>query len=320
MKIEHHISQLLYRYQCVTVPGFGAFLTETQSAQLHEGTHTFSPPKKVVSFNSHIKNNDGLLANHIAQVEKISFEVAVSNIMNEVAAWKNNLQIYGGISLHNIGELFFNSEHNLVFTPTNQINYLTDSFGLSSYVSPAVKREVYKQEVEELEEKAPIALTPERRNGSGVLKYAAMFVLGAGLLTTGGFLGNNYYQSQIKEQTLLVETKVQQQVNQKIQEATFFIENPIPNVTLSVDGSENSTTTKAYHLVAGVYQKEFYANKLFAELQQLGYKPTRLAPNKFGAFPVIYGSYTSYIEAQNALTKIQSEHNPEAWIMIKELK
>ena len=49
MKIEHHISQLLYRYQCVTVPGFGAFLTDTQSAQLHEGTHTFFPPKKVVS-------------------------------------------------------------------------------------------------------------------------------------------------------------------------------------------------------------------------------------------------------------------------------
>ena len=36
MNLEYHISQLLYRYQCVTIPGFGAFLTDYQSAQWHE--------------------------------------------------------------------------------------------------------------------------------------------------------------------------------------------------------------------------------------------------------------------------------------------
>ena len=46
MKIEPYIAQLLYRYQCVTVPGFGAFLTEIQSAQLIESSNSFFPPKK----------------------------------------------------------------------------------------------------------------------------------------------------------------------------------------------------------------------------------------------------------------------------------
>jgi CCDC81-like prokaryotic HU domain 1 len=69
MKIESYIAQLLYRYQCVTVPGFGAFLTEIQSAQLNVNSNSFYPPKKLVSFNSFLKNNDGLLANHIAQAE-----------------------------------------------------------------------------------------------------------------------------------------------------------------------------------------------------------------------------------------------------------
>ena len=58
MKIEDSISQLLYRYQCVTVPGFGAFLTEFQSAQLHENSNTFYPPKKLISFNPYLKNYD----------------------------------------------------------------------------------------------------------------------------------------------------------------------------------------------------------------------------------------------------------------------
>jgi hypothetical protein len=60
MQLETYISDLLYRYDCVTIPGFGAFLTQRVSAKIHESTHTFYPPKK-----------DGLLANYIAEVEKI---------------------------------------------------------------------------------------------------------------------------------------------------------------------------------------------------------------------------------------------------------
>ena len=316
--MDLYLSDLLYRYQCVTVPGFGAFLTEIQSAQLHESSHSFYPPKKLVSFNPYLKNNDGLLANHIAQSEKMSYEVAVSIIENQVTSWKSKLNDFGAITIKNIGEISLNNERNLVFSPYDQVNYLTSSFGLTNYNSPAVKREVYKQEVEALEEKTPIVFTPEKRSSNNFMKYAAIFVLGAGLLTSGGYFGNEYYQNKIQLETLAIQTKVQKQVEQKIQEATFVIDIPLPNVTLSVD--ENATENKAYHVVAGVYQKEFYANKLFAELQNLGYKPIRLEPNKFGMFPVLYGSFSSYTEAYNAMMEIKKTHNPEAWMMIKEIK
>ena len=36
----------------------------------------------------------------------------------------------------NIGEILVNSENNWVFKPNHAINYLTDSFGLSSFNSP----------------------------------------------------------------------------------------------------------------------------------------------------------------------------------------
>ena len=82
MNIQPYIAQLLYRYQCVTVPGFGAFLTEIQSAQLTESSHSFFPPKKIISFNGQLQNNDGLLANHIAQAEKTSYEYNENKITN----------------------------------------------------------------------------------------------------------------------------------------------------------------------------------------------------------------------------------------------
>ena len=122
MKMDQYISQLLYRYQCVTVPGFGAFLTEIQSAQLHQDSHSFYPPKKLISFNAYLKNNDGLLANHIAQAEKMSYEVAVTIIENQVAIWKSKLNDFGAITIKNIGDLSLNAERNLVFVPSDQVN------------------------------------------------------------------------------------------------------------------------------------------------------------------------------------------------------
>ena len=312
MKIEQYISQLLFRYQCVTVPGFGAFLTEFQSAQLDENSHSFYPPKKMVSFNPFIKNNDGLLANHLAQAEKISYEIAVNSIQNEVSHWKTKILEFGNISLKNIGDFSLNSENNIVFVPVDQINYLTASFGLSSFVSPAVKREVYKEEVEQLEEKAPVIFTPEKRRNYSVLKYAAVFLLSAGITGTVGY---KYYENKIAQETLIVETNVQKKVNQKIQEATFYISNPLPAVTLTVPEEK-----LPYSVVAGAFRIESNAEEQYQRLLELGFKKAkRLAPNKHGLFPVVYGSYSTYSEAHEAMKNIQKSDNKDAWLLVDEL-
>ena len=66
MQLETYISDLLYRYECVVIPDFGAFLTQPVSARIDESNFTFYPPKKELSFNEQLKNNDGLLAKYIA--------------------------------------------------------------------------------------------------------------------------------------------------------------------------------------------------------------------------------------------------------------
>jgi hypothetical protein len=312
MKIELYIAQLLYRYQCVTVPGFGAFLTEIQSAQLIESSNSFFPPKKMISFNAYLKNNDGLLANHIAQSEKTSYEYAVSAIQFEVFSWKKALQENGRFSIKNVGDLCLNADNNLIFTPFDQTNYLTSSFGLSPFVSPVVKREVFEKVVEIIEEKEPIVFQPEEiRTSRPYLKYAAIFVLGLGLT---GSIGYPIYQNQIANQTVLVETAVQKQVQNKIQEATFFIESPLPAVTLSVKDGK-----MPYHIMAGAFRKEENAQKIFEKLTAQGFKAKRLAPNKHGLFPVLYGSYATYAEAEKAKSEIQETQNEEAWILIESL-
>jgi hypothetical protein len=311
MNIEPYIAQLLYRYQCVTVPGFGAFLTEIQSAQLIESSNSFFPPKKMISFNAYLKNNDGLLANHIAQAEKTSYEYAISAIQYEVFNWKKALQENGLFAIKNVGNFSLNADKNLIFTPYDQTNYLTNSFGLSAFVSPMVKRELFEQKIEALEKDEVIVFTPERKRTSVYLKYAAIFVLGLGVT---GAIGYPIYQQQIANETILVESAVQKQVQNKIQEATFFIKNPIPAVTLTVKEEKMS-----YHIMAGAFREERNAQKAFERLSDQGYKARRIPQNKYGLFPVLYGSYATFPEAEKAKQEIQKTVNPDAWILIESL-
>jgi len=311
MNIQPYIAKLLYRYQCVTVPGFGAFLTEIQSAQLIESSNSFFPPKKIISFNGQLQNNDGLLANHIAQAEKTSYEYAVSAIQFEVFNWKKMLQENGLFSLKNIGDFSLNADKNLIFKPFDQTNYLTNSFGLSAFVSPIVKREVFEQNIESLEENPVITLIPEKGKKTAYLKYAAVFVLGLGLTSAAVY---PIYQQYVANETIIVEQSVQMKVQNKIQEATFFIENPIPAVTLTVKEEKMS-----YHIMAGAFREERNANKIFKQLSTQGFKARRIPQNKYGLYPVLYGSYTTFAEAEKDKKTIQKRFNPDAWILVESL-
>jgi hypothetical protein len=322
MKIETYIAQLLYRYQCVTVPGFGAFLTEIHSAQLNESTNSFFPPKKTVAFNSLLKNNDGLLANHIANSQKTSYGFAVSAIAFEVLSWKKTLEETGFLSLDNIGQIRVNTDNKWVFTPNEQNTYLPTSFGLSPFISPLVKREIFEKHIEEISERKVIALheneEEEEKSSNSFLRYAAIFVLGLGIT---GSIGYPLYQNQIATKTLIVQGEVQKKVENKIQEATFFIQNPLPAVTLSVDSSKVDVVEKAmpYHIMAGAFRSEQNARKAYNQLIKDGYEAKMLGEDKHGLFPVVYGSYATMAEAEKAQKEIQKGENPDAWILIDSL-
>ena len=320
MKLEKYIAQLLYRYQCVTVPEFGSFLAEVRSARLQPNTYTFYPPKKVVSFNALLKKNDGLLIHHISQTERIPYNEAVSLVQQEVSLWRKVLESRGILELKNIGEIRLNAENNLVFTTSDNTNYLPESFGLSSVVSPVIRRnyiqetiqETQKEETvfeEEIKEPVVIPINSGRKKYP-FIKYgvAAAVILGI------GFFANDYYGNYIESQTLLVEKSVQKEIENKIQEATFVIENPnIEPVTLAIKEEKLN-----YHIVAGAFREEANAEKTYLELSEQGYKSRRLDKNKYGLYPVLFGSFQTRAEAEQNLKEIRNV-NPEAWLLVQEL-
>lgn len=306
--IEKHISALLYRYQCVTVPGFGAFITETVSARYNSTTNSFVPPKKTILFNSLLQQNDGLLANHIALEENITFNQAVAKINEQVAAWKTLFDKSEIVYLKNIGELSLNQEQKILFEPVGSTNYLTSSFGLT-----AVTANVFTQD-NELNDNTIITLPAATKNKPRLqwMRYAAVLVAGLGLYSSV----STYKEYELyQEKKLAVEKDVQNQIEQKLQQATFVIDAP---QTVKQKVAEVSKVTKPFHIVAGAFKTEAKAQILTNELKAKGYANAKyLSKSKHNMRQVIYNSYATQEEAQKDLRQIHETVNKDAWIYIE---
>jgi len=309
MMIEKHISALLYRYQCVIVPNFGAFITESVSAKINDLSGTIAPPKKLLSFNSLLKTNDGLLANHIALEEQISYDEAKHLIDLQVQKWTADLKSNQEIYLKNIGEIKLNIEGKMIFEPLGSTNYLTSSFGLSPIVAKIVEQSTSI-------EKQKTIVYPKSRSKQW-MGYAAGFLLCAGLL------GSVYqYQKEYRyytNQSLAVEREVQEKVQQELQQATFYIKAPeIIETSQEIIEKAITPSSKPYHIVAGAFRTEAKAKILTEELKKKGYpNATYISKSPKGMKNVVYNSYETAEAAQKELQRIISTVNKDAWIFIE---
>jgi len=303
MTLATYISDLLYRYECVIIPNFGGFVTNTISASINTQTHAFYPPMKQITFNKHLQNNDGLLANYIASAKGISFDDALLLIRDEVMGLKANLK--EGVSLENIGYFSENKAGMLVFEPSEAVNYLTDSYGLTPVASPAIKREVYKQQVKTM---YPEIVTPQESRKTGrFLKYVAA----AAIVLSVGSVGLNTYKNQQNTSQIAEAKQVREVEVRKLQEATFVIDNPLPSLTLTV-GKESLN----YHVVGGAFKDTRNVDKLVAKFAKLGYESSILGVNKWGLTQVSIQSYSNKRDAINALYKIQKSVLKDAWLLV----
>ena len=311
MQLTTYINDLLYRYECVIIPGFGALLTQYQSAQIDPETHTFSPPGKTLSFNRQLQTNDGLLANYVASVEKCSYETSLQKIRNFTGKLSFQLSEKEVVTLKNIGEFHLNEENSVQFIPSTKQNFSTASFGMTSFMSSKVNREVYKEEVRTLEEKVPVYLSPERRAYGSYLKYAAIAIVA---ISIAGFSGMKLYEGSVQKHNFAEKQRANTIVENQIQEATFVIENPLPTLNLTF-----SKHTGKYHIIAGAFRVEENAQKKMSQLQEKGFSSRMIGVNKYGLHQVAYSSYESRTDALKNLRTIKASQNQDAWLLVQEI-
>lgn len=310
MQLENYIKDLLYRYECVIVPGFGAFLAHYKSATIDNSSHTFYPPSKYLSFNRQLQTNDGLLANYIATADNCSYETALQRIRNFTGRLSVSLGDGKLISFNGIGDFQLNNEGSVQFIPSASENFNTSSFGLSSFNSPEISRqETHMGKVEKSD--LPLLFKPEKKTFTPYIKYAAIGLLAIALSGIGGM---KIYEGEVQKYNFAEKQKANSLVEGDIQQATFVISNPLPALKITVPKRQGK-----YHIVAGAFRVEANAHKKLNELIEKGYAPELIGQNKYGLHEVVYNSYEDRLEALAALREIKRSENKDAWLLVKEL-
>jgi len=297
----------------VIVPEFGAFLAQTVSARLNIKNQVFYPPKKVVSFNEQLQNNDGLLVSYIADVEHISFEHALKKVKKETEQFKLMLTKGESITLTNIGVVSFNSEEKISFEPAESVNFLTASFGLAPTIFSSIQRIKNEEKVNTtVKTVSTIPVLNKRIAYQTYKKYAAIFIITIGI---SGYLASDYQLSKIEKQNQIAQEEANKEIDAKINKATFIIDNPLPAITLNVTKQNGD-----FHIVAGAFRIKENCDIKLKQLQGLGYNARKIGANKYGLHQVVYSSYNSRSEAQKELYKIRESHNQNAWLLVQKLK
>jgi hypothetical protein len=309
MQLAQAINVLLYTNDCVTVPGFGSFIVNKFSSVYDENKGKFYPPSRRISFNSKIKNNDGLIANLISNKLGIEYKDAVKKIHSQVISWKKKLN-NEPLVIKNIGELSYNNDENIVFNPDLESNHFLGSFGLPSIYHKKNLKIVSTYNDSTLKKYNDLKLRSSNRKVPEFLKYAAAFVV---IMVSTIFLSNEYDEYSF-QQKLIVEQENRQKTIQRVESAIFDF-GSIPAIKLEL---EVEVRSNKYHIIAGAFGVKANADNLFKNLKLKGYNPTKLPLNEKGLLPISFDSFSNRKDAVIALRQLQENENKDAWIFILE--
>lgn len=294
MNLEKHISTLLYSYDCVIAPGFGAFVIYKNSSYLKE--NSIHPPSKKVGFNGALQKSDGLLIQTYSQSYQLSFEDAQREIENQISFWKNHLDKNDSLILGELGTFTKYPAGNVEFKPNEQ-NYLLESFGLES-----------------LRTKLIMQTATETKTSNGIWWKVASIVP----ILVGGYL--YFAQPQpvadfVNEQwSGFVAPIVNPQATAKqapaVEEVKVIEEAPAPI-------AENTVSEKAvlnHQVIAGSFRLKSEAETFELKLREKGFANAKFTQKKGNYFYVAFDTFASEEEALTFKRNLPAEY-PEAWIL-----
>ena len=298
MTIFKDIVELLHNNDCVILPGFGAFVLKKKSASIIQ--NKFIPPSKNVSFNSMLKENDGLLVKYISETRKTSYKKALNLVEKEVEAFNKKLTRDLLVEIESIGICELKVENSLNFNPDLSINFESSSFGLQSFLKDPLLKNI------KTESKKEISFV-----SNYLLRNAAIFISVMGLSYLGYFNYTNYIDTE-KLNNIAV---AQNQILKKVQAATFDL-GELPAISLNVSAPVINQSSIYFSVIAGSFRSKNNAQKQLNSLISLGYKASYTTINPKGLFRVAYARLKTRKEASSLISKIKGS-GQDAWLLIE---
>ena len=313
MELLAYIKELLLLNDCVIIPGFGGFVTNYKQAGLHASQ--FTPPVKSVSFNKKLNFNDGLLINHVASEEGLNYIAARKKVDLMVQELNYRLTDGEDINIPGLGDLHYDDQQHLVFTPRIEGNLNIDAFGLDAFSYESLfSRQVARKAVSQQDRQAVEVIFQKRSLKKVILAVPLLFALAVIPLK------NNTTHIQKSDLSSIREMMMPTAAPAVVEET------PATEETITVDAEEVAEAAQAgeiieetparYFLIVGSFRAEENAQTFIGQLDKKGYQGTDLGVIK-GLHYISLGGYTTIDDALSARTNYEKQTGSESWIYKK---
>ncbi|MFH1297177.1 MAG: SPOR domain-containing protein [Bacteroidota bacterium] len=325
MEIQKYIAELLLEHDCVIIPGLGGFVGSYLPAQIHSVYHTFQPPSKKILFNINLRQNDGLLANRIAQAEKISFNEASEQIRHFADETIRVLKTRKYLILQNIGKLYMGKEGNIQFDQDLRSNLLPESFGLQPFFCAPVKQDPQQDRIDKRIQTRRETRELVKRAIPKPLKWAAILAIPiavAIMLTLAGYdsIKSGSWNTADIFSSLSPFSKADVKQAPAETHSSPLLEEEIPfpeEPPLDREPKSTPPQTGTYAVIVGAFGVESNAHQLVNKLNQQGIKAQIFDRSAKGLSRIAAGVFATQTEAIRMMNTMKAKGFPEAWILEK---
>ncbi|RKD92342.1 HU domain-containing protein [Mangrovibacterium diazotrophicum] len=313
MELLAYIKELLLLNDCVIIPGFGGFVTNYKQAGLHASQ--FTPPAKSVSFNKKLNFNDGLLVNHVASEEGLNYIAARKKVDLMVQELNYRLTDGEDINIPGLGDLHYDEQQHLVFTPKIEGNLNIDAFGLDAFSYESLfSRQVARKAISQQDRQVVEVIFQKRSLKKVLLAVPLLFALAVIPLKNNTTHIQKSDLGSIREMMMPTATPAVAE------------ETPAAEETITADAEEVAEAAQAeemieetparYFLIVGSFRAEENAQTFIGQLDKKGYQGTDLGVIK-GLHYISLGAYVTIDDALSARTNWEKQTGSGSWIYKK---
>jgi hypothetical protein len=326
---EFYLKDLLYKYDCVTIPGLGGFIMHSQSSRIDKEKKRIYPPSRHPSFNSLLNHDDGLLISAIARAEEISYHDAGSLVNDLADDYKRKLSRGEKIIMEGIGELSSNPEGAIMFRHLNHANFYPAVFGMEPLNLYPISRQTSRER---------LTMTPvdrkinrQKAKQPASVRWTLILSVPIVLFLLYGIIFPSSIQNLYRNYSGLLfdiggPVKVQQPASNGIPVAseTLIIRSPetapaeksvIPDEKTTIAAVTPVQASPRYYIIGGCFISEENASKFLKDLIGRGFEAERAGSNNRGQIRISYKSFPDKTAALSYLQQIKDEENPSAWLL-----
>lgn len=312
LNLEKHISELLYRYDCVIVPNLGGFVANNVSARINEKTGIFSPPAREIGFNKSLSHNDGLLINYIAKSEAITYETCQDMLKKHISVLKFQMSKGEELIIDTVGNLKVDALGNTIFISNTEESFSLDSFGMGTFHFNTLEEE--REQKDKSQRFVRRAL-----QSKSVKQIAASVALVLGLWMVSPEEVSNSKHSSFSD----VLPRFTTSLNEKTRESIVLVNMPVKFDVQAeelngneVEIVEEEIVRNSFFVIGGSFDEKRPADVYIKKLRSKGILDAEILTSAKGRFRVSLAGFAEKDEAVTALKLFRQKNGfNSAWLL-----